>query len=121
MKKVLFMLLLSSFFISSAAVADVPAEQVAEVQHLIDFIKNSNCIMDRNGTEHSSVDAISHIQRKYDYFRDDIESTEDFIRLSATKSTMSGSYYTVICPDKTTIRSQDWLMNELKKYRSQKK
>ena len=54
---------------------------------------------------------------KYDYFRDDIKSTEEFIEYSASKSTMSGEYYTVTCPGFETIKTQDWLLAELKKYR----
>lgn len=101
--------------------ADVPAEQVKEVSHLLDFVKNSGCIINRNGTDHPAEKGISHIEKKYDYFRDDISSTEEFIEYSATKSTMSGDYYQVSCPDKETIRTQDWLMEELKRFRREKK
>jgi hypothetical protein len=97
--------------------ADVPEQQKPEVQHLLDFVEQSDCIMVRNGDEHDGKKALSHIQRKYDYFRDDIKTTEDFIKYSATKSTMSGKYYTVKCPGKEEMRSQDWLLDELKRYR----
>jgi hypothetical protein len=98
--------------------ADVPRDQVKEVNHLLDFIRNSGCMMERNGTEHSPIEAIEHILDKYDYFKDDINSTEDFIRLSATKSTLSGEYYTVKCPGKEKLKTQDWLLIELHKHRS---
>ena len=62
-----------------------------------------------------------HIEKKYDYFRDDITSTEEFIEYSATKSTMSGDFYMVSCPGKEAIRTQDWLMDELKRFRREKK
>ncbi len=105
----------------NAADADVPSEQVKEVNHLISFVKNSGCIINRNGTDHPAAKGISHIEKKYDYFRDDINSTEEFIEYSATKSTMSGDYYTVSCPGKETIRTQDWLMAELKRFRTEQK
>ena len=54
---------------------------------------------------------------KYDYFKDDIKSSEDFIKYSATKSTMSGDYYKVTCPEKKTIKTKDWLLLELKQFR----
>ena len=108
-------------FVSTAAIADVPPRQLSEVKHLLDFIKNSGCIINRNGTDHPADKGISHIETKYDYFRDDINSTEDFIELSATKSTMSGDYYTVTCPGENTIRTQDWLLTELKSFRSKVK
>jgi hypothetical protein len=104
-------------FISTSVLADVPPDQVNEVKHLLDFVNNSQCIINRNGTDYPAAKGIDHIKKKYDYFRDDIHSTEDFIEYSATKSTMSGKYYTVTCPDKETIKTQDWLMEELKRFR----
>jgi len=114
-------LFLSSLLISNIAVADVPANQVIEVNHLLAFVKESGCIINRNGTDHPAVKGISHIEKKYDYFRDDITSTEEFIEYSATKSTMSGDFYMVSCPGKESIRTQDWLMAELKRFRAEQK
>lgn len=114
-------LFLSSLLISNIAVADVPANQVIEVNHLLAFVKESGCIINRNGTDHPALKGISHIEKKYDYFRDDITSTEEFIEYSATKSTMSGDFYMVSCPGKETIRTRDWLMAELKRFRAEQK
>jgi hypothetical protein len=116
--KYLFLLCL---FINNIAFADVPANQLSEVDHLLAFVKNSACIINRNGSNHSAEKGIEHIKMKYDYFRDDIKSTEDFIEYSATKSTMSGNYYMVSCPGKKAIRTQDWLMSELKRFRAEQK
>lgn len=107
--------------VSDVASADVPADQLVEVNHLLAYVKNSGCIINRNGSDHAAEKGVSHIESKYDYFRDDINSTEDFIELSATKSTMSGDYYTVTCPGENTIRTQDWLLTELKSFRSKVK
>ena len=112
-------LFFSCLLLCGTANADVPAGQLSEVEHLLAFIKNSGCIINRNGTDHPADKGISHIENKYEYFRDDISSTEDFIELSATKSTMSGDYYMVRCPGKEIIRTKDWLLIELKKYRSE--
>jgi hypothetical protein len=114
-------LFLSSLLINNIALADVPANQVIEVNHLLTFVKESGCIINRNGTDYAAEKGISHIERKYDYFRDDIKSTEDFIEYSATKSTMSGDYYTVRCPGKKPMKTQDWLMTELKHFRAEQK
>jgi hypothetical protein len=102
---------------SIPALADVPAAQKGEVDHLLKFVEQSDCIMIRNGTEHDGKEALSHIQVKYDYFRNNIKSTEDFIKFSASKSTMSGRYYTVKCPGKEEMKSRDWLLNELESFR----
>ena len=122
--KVLFILKILRFSLFTAVLsvhnlsfADAPKEQITEIEHLLNFVKNSPCIFNRNGSKHPGKESVGHIQRKYDYFRDDIETTEDFIKYSATKSTMSGKYYTVDCPDKQTIKSKDWLLNELTQFR----
>ena len=101
--------------------ADVPPEQKPEVEHLLNFVSQSDCLMVRNGSEHEGKKAAGHIQKKYEYFKDDIQTTERFIELSATKSTMSGKYYTIRCPGKEEIRTQDWLLEELDVFRNKDK
>ena len=103
--------------LANVALADVPVEQMDEVNHLLEFVKNSQCVINRNGTDHSAEKAVKHIKSKYDYYRDKIETTEDFINLSATKSTVSGNRYTVSCPGDKVITTQDWLLAELKRFR----
>jgi hypothetical protein len=114
MKPLLTILILACL---QTAYAEVPPEQKAEVEHLLEFVSRSDCIMVRNDSEHVGEKAVSHIQKKYDYFRDDINSTETFIEYSATKSTMSGKYYTVRCPDGKEMKTQDWLLEELDVFR----
>ncbi len=63
---------------------------------------------------------MKHIKRKYDYFEDDIDSAEDFIRLSATKSTISGSKYHIKYPRKANAESGLCLLEELALYKKTK-
>jgi hypothetical protein len=102
---------------AGVAYADVPVAQRQEVDHLLVFIANSGCVINRNGTDYPAAKGVEHINNKYDYFRGDINSTEDFIALTATKSTMSGKYYEVKCPGSERTTTQAWLQSELKKYR----
>lgn len=97
--------------------ADVPPEQKQEVEHLINYLETSNCLMVRNGGSHEGAEAAKHVRRKYQYFRDDISSTEEFIELSATRSTMSSKPYEVHCPGKPPVKSADWLLSELEAFR----
>ena len=99
--------------------ADVPSEQAAEVQHLINYLAESDCVMIRNGKEHTGEEGAEHVQRKYDHFRDDIESTEEFIEYSATGSLLSKKKYHVQCGTEEPVPSRDWLLEELERYRSQ--
>jgi len=116
MKKILMFSCLL-YTLPQISYSDVPAKQVKEVSHLMSFIQNSKCTMNRNGKEHSTEKSLSHIKRKYKHYKDDIKSTEDFIRLAATKSTFSGKAYTIKCSDQDVIKSQDWLLSELESYR----
>lgn len=117
MKKYIVIL---SWCIAGTVRADVPPAQALEVEQLLGFVQNSHCIINRNGTDYPAEKGVAHIRKKYDYFRDDIKSTEDFIEYSATKSTMSGKDYTVNCPGQETIRTQDWLLEALNRLRAGK-
>ena len=106
-------LLLSLMFIPALA------DTQSEIAHLLNYIKKTECAYIRNGTEHNGVDAAAHIQKKYDYFNDkgQVKTAEDFIRLSATKSTMSGKKYMIHCPGEAKVESGKWLLAELKRFR----
>ena len=106
--------------VTNIAQADVPPESQHEVQHLINFVSNSPCQIVRNGSAHDGPEAIKHIQKKYKYFKDEIRTTEQFIKYSATKSTMSGSYYLVKCKGQSSVKTRDWLLQELKEYRKKR-
>jgi len=95
----------------------IQANTVSEIDHLLHYVKTTPCTYLRNGDRHTGKEAETHIRKKYDYFRDDIHSAEDFIRLSASKSTMTGSRYYVECPGSSKMESAKWLMDELKRYR----
>jgi hypothetical protein len=110
-------LAIAFFLFSPPVLADVPPGQKPEVDHLLSFVEHSSCRINRNGNFYDGNKAISHIKRKYAYFKDEIETTEQFIELSATKSTMSGKYYMVQCGDGKQVRTKDWLLNELENYR----
>ena len=67
--------------------ADVPPEQKPEVEHLITFLETSDCSMIRNGEAHDGEEAAGHVRRKYEHFRNKIDSTEDFIRYDRRRMT----------------------------------
>jgi len=104
------------FFLSMWAL-NVHASSQDEIDHLLDYVSKTDCKYERNGTIHTGIEAVEHINKKYDYFKDDIKSTEDFIKYSATKSKMSGESYKIHCENVKSVNSKDWLMKELKSYR----
>jgi hypothetical protein len=100
-----------------ALAAVVQAEMQDEIQHLLQFVENSGCEFERNGTIYDSKEARAHIEKKYDYVRSYVDETEDFIKYAATESSISGRKYHVICGDRK-LASADWLHQELSRYRS---
>lgn len=114
LKKVLLIFLSTFSFNVLASTQD-------EINHLLSFVASTDCQYERNGTLHNGAEAVAHINKKYEYYLDDIESSEDFIKYSATKSKMSGKYYIIHCGDKAAVKSKDWLLTELTLYRTSKK
>jgi len=112
------LLLCIGLMAATASQADVPPAQAAEVEHLLRYLETSDCEMVRNGKTHSGADGASHVRRKYDHFRDETDSTEKFLEMSATKSLRSGQPYEVHCPGHPPVPSADWLLAELQRYRA---
>ena len=108
---------LLALVLGEGSAADVPDAERHEVRHLLEYLRTSECVMERNGERHSAENAYAHVEKKYEYFRNEIGTSEEFIEYAATKSTMSGTYYRVICPGDPPVRTRDWLLDELRRYR----
>lgn len=96
---------------------NVNANSESEISHLLKFVENTPCQYERNGDLYQGQEAATHIQKKYTYYQDDIKISEDFIRLAASKSSISGKVYMVHCPNQPSITSAKWLTLELKRFR----
>jgi hypothetical protein len=57
------------------------------------------------------------MKQKYDYYKSKINSTEEFIEFTATKSVITRIKYLIHCPNDPVIESQKWLLLELKRFR----
>lgn len=90
----------------------------AEIAHLLTFIADSQCVFVRNGDEHNAADARDHISMKYSHLRKRIKSAEDFIKYTATKSSLSGKLYLVRC-DGVETPTGEWLREELRRMRGE--
>lgn len=88
-----------------------------EIDHLLQYVENAGCTFIRNSKAYDGAEARAHIQKKYDYFKDSIKTTEDFITHAATKSTLSGKPYKVRCNDREMLCAE-WLNVELESFRS---
>ncbi len=96
------------------------ASMEQEIEQLLQYVGNSDAVFIRNGKEYTSAEAVEHIKTKRNYFKSRIHSTEDFIRLCATKSLMSGEAYQVRTRDGKVEEVGNWLTDEVRRYRQQK-
>ena len=83
-----------------------------EIASLLLFIEQSECTFIRNGKHYDALKAREHIEKKYTYYKERITTAEDFILYSATKSSITGEPYMVICNGMNMVTS-DWLKAEL--------
>ena len=89
-----------------------------EIRGLLDFVEHSDCKFVRNGVEYSGPRARAHLEQKLNYLegKNLVKSTEEFIDLAATKSSLSGRAYEVRCA-KGVEPAGIWLRRELQRQR----
>src|SRR5208283_3174067 len=110
----------ASFFPPTALPGDISRAANQEIQHLLGYIEGCGCQFCRNGTWYQDSKVVrQHVELKYGYFmkRGQINSTEDFIKWSASKSEMSGKPYLVKCGQGSPSLLAQWLSDELERYR----
>jgi Family of unknown function (DUF5329) len=112
--------LMLGFLLASSARADTPANVQREVDFLIGDIGMSGCEFYRNGSWHDSHEAQAHLRDKYTYLsaRNMVNTTEDFIEKAGTESSLSGQAYAVRCNGNPAVTSNQWLHDELARYRT---
>jgi hypothetical protein len=90
------------------------------ISYLVDYVGKSDATFVRNGQTHTPQEAANHIKAKYEHFKSEIKTPEDFIRLAASKSLLTGKPYLVRAPDGKEMRLDVWLADALKEYRASK-
>ena len=109
---------------ASAFVAQ--ATPTAAEEKLIDTLilrvsKMSAMVFLRNGNEYTAADAAKHMQAKYDYFKKELVTAEDFIDRCASRSEMTGQAYKVKLNDGAVKDANEFLNSELRALRQQAK
>jgi Family of unknown function (DUF5329) len=110
-------IILLTFIMISASIyaADNSSD---EINHLLNYVRETKCDFIRNEIHYKSDKTVSHIKKKYAYFKDKIKTAEEFIELSATKSTVSNKLYLIECNGQPQQTSKQWLLDELVRYRA---
>ena len=87
------------------------------IKFLLDYVAKSDATFIRNGQKHTPQEAVDHIKAKYEHFKNEIKTPEDFIRLSASKSLLTGQPYLVRTAEGKEMHLDAWLTEALKKHR----
>jgi hypothetical protein len=100
---------------ASAAADPAPPAVRAEIEALLVRLQAPGCQFYRNGAWHSGAEAQAHLRRKLEYLegKNLVKTTEDFINLAASASSMSGEPYLVRCGALPSIESKAWLQQQL--------
>ena len=113
-------LLVALIFLSMSAGQLLAAESVDDsIKFLLDYVAKSDATFIRNGQKHTSQEAANHIKAKYEHFKKEIKTPEDFISLSASKSLLTGQPYLVRTADGKETRLDEWLTQALKQRRAE--
>jgi hypothetical protein len=104
----------------AALAAPTPAPVRTEIDALLARLESSGCEFYRNGTWYDAEKAKAHLLMKLRYLEagQTLESTEQFIELAATASSLSGQPYEVRCAGGPPMPSAQWLGAELVELRS---
>src|SRR2546423_1857503 len=81
--RALFILLTMVFALNLCAAETEPLSKT--VDYLIGQVEKSNLKFVRNGDEHTGKEAAEHMRRKYNHFKKEIKTPEDFIEKCAAK------------------------------------
>ncbi|RLA09403.1 MAG: hypothetical protein DRQ60_03555 [Gammaproteobacteria bacterium] len=88
-----------------------------EIEYLLQSVGQSGCIFVRNGSEHSSENAESHLRLKYRKGKKYAKSAEQFINRLATKSSWTGNVYYLSCEGEERRSVGEWLTERLAAYK----
>jgi hypothetical protein len=110
-------ILLTTFFTLNLCAAETePLSKT--VDYLIAQVEKADTVKFlRNGDEHTAKEAAEHMRRKYNHFKKEIKTPEDFIEKCAAKSELSGKPYMINKADGTTEKCEDWMKSMLEEHR----
>jgi hypothetical protein len=90
-----------------------------KIEFLISSVENlKGAKFIRNGTEHDGKEAAEHLRMKLQNDVGQVKTADDFIRLCASKSYISGKPYLIRSSDGKTIKSEQYFREKLKEYNS---
>jgi hypothetical protein len=120
--KAIFVTTIVILALCSSLVYALSQTENEKIQYLISSAENlEGAKFIRNGAEHTGKEAASHLRMKLKEAGDKVKTAEDFIRLCASKSYISGKSYTIRFADGKRIKAGPYFRDRLKKYNANAK
>ncbi len=69
----------------------------------------------RNDKEHTVEESIEHLQKKWEWKKNQVKTARDFTDKIASSSSLSGKPYMIRFEDGSEIKAKDWFDQELQK------
>lgn len=114
-------ILVASFVILTLFSGAVKAQdntEKAKIDFLLSSVENmKGTKFIRNGTEYDGKKAAEHLRMKLEAVGGKVQTADDFIRLCASKSFISGKPYTIRFPDGKTENAEQYFRERLKEYK----
>lgn len=101
---------------AAAAPSPVEARKIGHLIAAVEQLRDAKFI--RNGTAYDAGKAADHLRLKLREAGDRIQNAEDFIRLCASRSSVSGKPYEIVFEDGRRLTSEAFLSAKLKELQS---
>ena len=95
---------------------DVEKKKIDFLLSSVEMMRGAKFI--RNGVEHDGKEAAAHLRMKLQKAGGKVRTVDDFIKLCASKSFLSGKPYTIRSSDGKTVNSERYFREKLKEYDS---
>ncbi|MGV3774537.1 MAG: DUF5329 family protein [Verrucomicrobiales bacterium] len=105
----------------SVALQAAPANVEATVKKVLKVVEQSEAKFIRNGKEYPAKDAAEHLQKKYDYYKKEIKTVDDFIEKCASKSIVSGKPYYIKPKNGKEVPFTTWLKEKVREVEDKEK
>lgn len=99
------------------ASAQQDSGEAAKIQYLIGSVESlQGVVFIRNGSEYDARQAAEHLRLKLKRAGNRIKTAEEFIRLCASRSSLSGEAYRLKSPDGKTVDAEVFFRERLKTF-----
>jgi hypothetical protein len=109
-------------FLAMAVTLQAATPAAKEIESLLNYLGGlDGAVFIRNGGEHTAKEAEAHVRMKWEKQAPQIKTTEDFITLCASQSSLSSTRYEIRLKDGRKVYADDLLKAELARMRAPKK